>query len=155
MRLVSMGMFLVGKFFLGGMILASLGVSNLSQAEEAKNPKMQHVSFFNGEYHAHVMWDTDPVAKKEATARIEWKSGKNHQAINPKGEIEFVLWMPAMDHGSSPVKMEPILKEKGKTLVGVYKVSKINFSMKGDWEVRLTLKKDANQSDTQVIKMKI
>ncbi|CAN5708433.1 hypothetical protein BH10BDE1_BH10BDE1_03020 [soil metagenome] len=44
---------------------------------------------------------------------------------NPK----IVLWMPSMGHGSSPVTIERIS-------TGLYRATKVFFTMKGEWEIR-------------------
>ncbi len=46
-------------------------------------------------------------------------------------DMNVVLWMPAMGHGSSPVKTELFA-------VNHYKVTQAYFIMPGQWEVRLT-----------------
>ena len=48
---------------------------------------------------------------------------------DPASPLKIVLWMPSMGHGSSPVTIE-------KVSTGVYRATKVFFSMKADWEIR-------------------
>ena len=51
--------------------------------------------------------------------------------------FEVEPWMTSMDHGS-PNNIAPIDKGKG------YYEGKVNFTMTGDWDIRLTLKNGSN-----------
>lgn len=55
------------------------------------------------------------------------------QFVDLKNELEVLLWMPSMGHGSSPVTLE-------KVAPGQYRVSRVFFVMRGDWEIQFKLK---------------
>lgn len=46
------------------------------------------------------------------------------------GEVRVSLWMPSMNHGSTPITVEPVAD-------GVYRVRDVYFIMPGDWEIRV------------------
>ena len=50
-------------------------------------------------------------------------------AVDAAAPLKIVLWMPSMGHGSSPVTVERVS-------LGIYRASKVFFSMKADWEIR-------------------
>lgn len=49
--------------------------------------------------------------------------------------IEAFLWMPSMGHGSSPLKIDKVDS-------GIYRISRVYFSMPGDWEIHIKISAD-------------
>lgn len=49
--------------------------------------------------------------------------------------INVVLWMPSMGHGSVPTIVERVD-------VGTYKIKRVNFIMKGPWDLYFQIQKD-------------
>lgn len=64
------------------------------------------------------------------------------------GQIEVVLWMPSMGHGSSPVTVE-------KVDVGTYRASEVFFTMPGDWEIRVQRKSGGNILEQAVFQIRL
>jgi hypothetical protein len=64
-----------------------------------------------------------------------WRPGDdNTQALTePPGEVLVSLWMPGMGHGSEKPTLMP------KETPGQYVVDHVIFSMKGDWEIWVSL----------------
>ena len=60
------------------------------------------------------------------------------------GDLAISIFMPAMGHGSSPVKIT-------KLAVGEYEVSEINFFMGGTWEVKFQNKESGHVHDESVL----
>lgn len=58
--------------------------------------------------------------------------------------VSVLLWMPGMGHGSSPVTVEHLG-------VGTYRASKVFFSMRGDWDIRIQLKDGATVLDEAIL----
>lgn len=58
--------------------------------------------------------------------------------------IAVVLWMPGMGHGSSPVTVERIDS-------GLYRASKVFFTMKGQWEIRFQIKNGDTIKDQAIV----
>lgn len=143
------------KAFSRGTLAFVFGVVLFAPVSWAQNAQMSHLSFYNNSVHAHLIWEVGPQVRKESVLRIEWRGGTDHKPMNPPGAFDVELWMPSMDHGSSPVKIEPIPVEVGKFPAGTYRVSKMYFVMGGEWEVRVTLKKEGANADTQRILVKL
>jgi hypothetical protein len=51
----------------------------------------------------------------------------------PPAALAVILWMPSMGHGSSPVSLTPLS-------TGLYRVSNVWFSMRGDWLIQVQFK---------------
>jgi hypothetical protein len=83
-------------------------------------------------------WEQTPDSTKYNSMKLTL-SGAN---INAFDQLESLLWMPSMGHGSSPVRIEKID-------ANTYRIYDMYFVMAGDWEVRIFLKK-AGQSVDQV-----
>lgn len=103
--------------------------------------------------------DLTPVAKTHTLPRqhlyfsMEWSQGPrtpevsefilrfwpenttptDSSLVDPQGDLNVILWMPSMGHGSVPVKVERLS-------AGVYRVSNVYFIMPGDWEVQVYIK---------------
>ena len=60
------------------------------------------------------------------------------------GDVSVFLWMPSMGHGSSPVTVNRIDME-------TYRVFDVFFSMPGDWEIYIQVKKNNEVKDQAVI----
>lgn len=63
-------------------------------------------------------------------------------------ELEVVPWMPMHEHAGIGT---PIVKERGN---GQYQVDNINFTMLGDWEVYIKIKKGRSE-DTAVFNVSV
>ena len=63
-------------------------------------------------------------------------------------DLSVFLWMPAMGHGSAPVKLQKIND-------GEYKVSEVQFLMGGKWEVKFQLKDGGQVFDETVISVSL
>lgn len=87
-----------------------------------------------------ISWQTGPQLGASQFILRSWD--KNLGTMNgpyqdlPKQLFVF-LWMPAMGHGSAPVKLRKIG-------AGEYEISEVQFIMGGKWEVKFQLK-DGNQ----------
>lgn len=61
-----------------------------------------------------------------------------------KEDVTLFLWMPSMNHGSSPVTVKKID-------VGTYRVNDVFFTMPGDWDIHVQLKVNNEIKDQTVI----
>ncbi len=123
------------------------GVSPILNHVKAKTPKGQISEIERGVLCAHFFshenlcaraeWIQGPHVGSENQMRIRFwnpKSGTHEGPFaDPINDVIVQLWMPSMNHGSSPVK---VLRESA----GVYFATQIFFTMTGDWEVRFQLK---------------
>lgn len=128
--------FALALVFSTGFSLFSLA----AQAHEHQGPAADgHVAFTRNNVHAHLYWEKRPQVGIESILRIEMMDGNVHQPTNIDATVAVQLWMPSMGHGSSPVQIERIANGKGTFDTAVFRVSKMNFIMEGEWEVRVTL----------------
>ncbi|MBS1970544.1 MAG: FixH family protein [Bdellovibrionales bacterium] len=84
-----------------------------------------------------LIWDKKPSKEAKGSFYLEfYNPADRSQFIDLQNDLEVVLWMPSMGHGSAPVKVE-------KTNPGQYLVSDVYFVMPGDWEIQIKLKNGA------------
>jgi hypothetical protein len=108
-----------------------------------------HMSFKNNTVHVHATFQSPPEVSKEAFLILEIKDVSTHQTIEIGDDVEVVLWMPSMNHGSAPTQVERAVDAEGNIRHGVYFVRNIYFIMGGDWEVRVTLTDLMGQPETK------
>lgn len=141
------------KLILGLVLALTVHVGVFSTVAWAhaghSHSELIHLSFVQGQVHAHITWVEGPEVALESVLRVEWKRASDHADVEPQGDFEVVLWMPSMDHGSAPTKIEPVLDEDGNALVGVYEVSRVYFTMGGDWQVNVIVNYEDGTSETQ------
>lgn len=82
-------------------------------------------------------WEVSPTAEDFGQFLI-------NTAEEIDGDVSVFLWMPSMGHGSSPVTVNSIG-------VGVYRAFDVFFSMSGDWEIHIQVKKNNEVKDQAVI----
>lgn len=81
-----------------------------------------------------LIWEKKPTNDEMGTFVLEiYNPDDRGQFVDLQSNLEVVLWMPSMGHGSSPVTVE-------KVAPGQYRVSQVFFIMPGDWEIQFKLK---------------
>lgn len=110
-----------------------------------------HLVFSEGAVHAHLYWEQGPQVGKESILRIEFRKGADHTATEITENVEVVLWMPDMGHGSAPTSLQRVLGANGEAQPGVYRVSNVYFVMGGKWDVRLILRHADDSEEQQVL----
>lgn len=98
---------------------------------------------------AQIVWEQPATDEQEGTFVIHWKSLEDvslHAELSLP--VSVVLWMPAMGHGSSPVRIERFAH-------GHDRVSEVNFIMPGEWEIKIQLKDGSNVIEEVVQKISI
>lgn len=94
------------------------------------------VRFSKSGYSFAVKWMEGPALGTSRFIMRSWKTDTgsiNGPYTNFPNTLNVFLWMPAMGHGSAPVK----IKSLGD---GEYEVSEVQFIMGGKWEVKFQLK---------------
>ena len=59
-------------------------------------------------------------------------------------DVSVFLWMPSMNHGSSPVTIKQVD-------IGTYRVNDVFFTMPGEWEIHIQLKNNNEVKDQVAI----
>lgn len=130
-------------FFFAFALVFSTGFSFFTFAAQPQQhqgpPADGHLAWTRNNTHARLFWEKRPQVGIESVLRIEMMDGNIHQPTNIEADVAVQLWMPSMGHGSSPVQLDRIANAKGNFDTAVYRVSKMNFIMEGEWEVRVTL----------------
>jgi YtkA-like len=122
-------------------LVAALLIGSISSAHEGHDhpPLAGHLSFKQNTLHIHASFPAAPVVGQESLLVLEAKDAKTHQPTELNDNIEVVLWMPSMGHGSAPTQVERTLDASGNVVPGVFNVRNVYFIMGGEWEVRVTL----------------
>lgn len=116
--------------------------------EEQQQQWNCEVAFKNSEYCLTWGWLTPPTEKTEGELAFKvyrknlWDDSVVLEDLSD--EVELVLWMPSMGHGSTPTRIE-------RKDVGTYLALKVFFIMPGDWELRFVFKKDKKVIDEAVV----
>jgi hypothetical protein len=107
-------------------------------------------SFLKSNLCSSLTWTIQPDENNTGEFLLKFwnpkiSSGKGPYT-NPSPSVFVKLWMPAMGHGSSPVKVIPLTDANGQALPGQFKATGVSFIMSGKWEIHVQLK-----SGTQVL----
>lgn len=77
-----------------------------------------------------VIWEHYPTESTFGSLIVFARNlGTGHLVKDFTRDLQTTLWMPSMGHGSSPVKVVVIQP-------GLFRIEKVFFNMRGDWEVR-------------------
>lgn len=105
--------------------------------------------FKNNTLHMHASFPTEPTVGAKTEMLLEAKDPTTHQTIEFNENINVVLWMPSMGHGSAPTQVVPAVDANGILIPGTFLVKNVFFMMGGDWEIRVTLTDAEGNQETQ------
>jgi hypothetical protein len=108
-----------------------------------------HLIFKGGAMHIHADFEVVPAVGTDSVLRLTSMNGATHTPMAFTDDVEVVLWMPSMGHGSSPTQVERIADASGNIIEEALRVRNVYFIMGGDWEVRVTLKSADGTTETQ------
>ncbi len=109
-------------------LVAIMLLSLLSIAAQAET-----LSFPQSGLALELEWTSGPVLRTESTLRMQWRDPLTGAAKAPPA-FEVSIRMPSMNHGARPPVVQPT------EAVGTFHVSKIFFSMGGEWELRVRVR---------------
>ena len=66
-------------------------------------------------------------------------------------DLSVHLWMPSMGHGSEPTQVQREKDSAGKDLPGSYRVKNLYFTMAGDWDIQIEIKKNGKTLDKAIV----
>ncbi len=133
---------MIQKIILSVLILTA----SLAHSKEAVSCD---VDFKKEKICAQFTWIQKPTASAMPTAKdaaaFDLLLTKNGEPADLSADqsLSVSLFMPSMGHGSMPVEIK-----KDDTKKGVYHITRVLFSMKGDWEIRFKIKKNNKDVDT-------
>ncbi|HEY8269828.1 MAG TPA: serine protease spb1, partial [Pseudobdellovibrionaceae bacterium] len=100
--------------------------------------------FKNSQICIDLIWERKPTETEFGSFVLEFYNPDNRsQFIDPPGTLSVHIRMPSTDQGSYPVNIN-------KLSAGQYRVSKVFFTMHGDWEIQLKLLNGSNILDQAV-----
>lgn len=111
--------------------------------------------FSDGAVHAVLTWEAGPQVGRESILRLDFLDGATHGAVALEGTLGVQLFMPAMGHGSSPTTVSPVLSASGAPLDGAFRISRMYFTMRGAWEVRVIIQATNGARETQVVQINL
>lgn len=83
-----------------------------------------------------AIWEIYPTESTFGSLLVIARSPNSEKLISDfNTALKVTLWMPSMGHGSSPVKVTPLQP-------GLFRVEKVFFNMRGDWEIRFKTGED-------------
>lgn len=120
------------------------------RARDAVLTDSEILKFMKTDYSFIVSWEQGPQLGESRFLMKSWNQNgsRNGPYQNLPKDLHVFLWMPAMGHGSAPVKLQKIND-------GEYEVSDVQFIMGGKWEVKFQLKDGAQVFDETVITLSI
>ena len=138
-------------------LLTALFIGGTASAHGGHHPPVLagHLSFKQNTLHIHASFPTDPVVNQESLLVLEAKDAATHKETELTDNVDVVLWMPSMGHGSAPTQVERAVDANGNLLTGVFNVRNVFFIMGGDWEVRVTLTDANGTQETKSFKVTI
>ncbi|MNT79411.1 hypothetical protein D3C72_2187420 [compost metagenome] len=95
------------------------------------------------------MWKWDKVPTDSEVGSFIFKIYQHNPTDNSAvfvdvtDQVDVVLWMPDMNHGSSPV-------EVARVDVGTYRADEVFFIMPGKWEIKFQIKTSGIISDEAI-----
>lgn len=123
----------------------------ISHAHEGHEPTpgTQRLVFKQGSLHIYARFEALPIVGQESILQLDVMDSKNHRLTEISDDIDVVLWMPSMGHGSAPTQVERMLDSEGNLAAGRYRVRNVHFIMGGEWEVRIELTSPQGGRETQ------
>lgn len=94
---------------------------------------------------ANLEFSTAPSVNKNAPFLVSFQNDDNTKTILPKYNIEVLLWMPSMGHGSKPTAVTRFENS------GVLYVSNVYFIMKGEWEIQIKMRETAEDGTETLV----
>ena len=93
---------------------------------------------------ASLTWDAAITDDGENSFVLRFWATGTERFQDVDGSVSVQLWMPDMNHGSSPVTVSA----KGN---GIYQASRVYFVMPGDWDIRVQIKRNKQVVEQAVL----
>lgn len=88
-------------------------------------------------------WEVSPTESETGTFVARFTNSTSGALLDPALPLKVILWMPSMGHGSSPVEVTRLSQ-------GLYRVSRVFFSMPGTWQIRFQLMQGSTMVEEQI-----
>jgi hypothetical protein len=120
---------------------------NLAPNNEAEQQADCSLKF--NQSHYCIAWKWEKTPDENNTGSLLFKVYRKNLGdgsavlLDIQDSVNVVLWMPDMNHGSSPV-------EVARLDVGTYRASEVYFVMPGTWEIKFQIKDSKGLIDEAV-----
>jgi hypothetical protein len=96
-------------------------------------------SFSNMPLCYDIIWEKYPNEEEAGSFKLSFYSpDKASQFFFPTElSLDIILWMPSMGHGSTPVEIHPAEN-------GIFFIRDVYFTMPGEWDIEIYLKKGSS-----------
>lgn len=139
-----------GKYLILGLVTGLMACAHLKYGEDAPADPVTEdmascdLNFKQSKLCASFSWEKKPTETENGSFVLEFHGDQDpSQFVDLITPLAVVLWMPSMGHGSSPVAIEHLG-------MGQYRVSKVLFPMRGEWDIRIQLKNGTDILDQVV-----
>ena len=140
-------------------LLLALGIAVISGIASPSAQASCPLSFPKTGLCASATWDAQPSAARPNAFTLRfWSASQGTDAgpyLSPSQELFVRLWMPSMGHGSRPVTLTPARDASGAALPGIFRVEKVVFTMRGDWDVQVQLKNGSQVLEQSVLELEL
>lgn len=114
------------------------------------------LNFFDGAITAKTTWLSQPSTSKNASLKVELFDSSNHPYDIDPSLVSVGLFMPAMpDMGVEQQNIVSMNDASGNPIPGVIVAADVSFSMRGTWEIQVTLPDPKNQNLSEMKKMNL
>lgn len=98
---------------------------------------------------AELIWEKQPTDSETGSFTLQFQDTAHQPTSLEAGlSLAVYLWMPSMNHGSSPMQIQQIG-------LGQYRVNRVYFIMPGEWDLHIQLKINEQVQDEYVQKFTI
>lgn len=104
---------------------------------------------FNQSGHC-LNWQWDEMPTQSQPGSLTFKVVRPNEMdqtpipVDISSEVDVILWMPSMGHGSSPTTIQKID-------IGSYLATNVFFVMPGEWEIKFQIKENKKVIDEAVV----
>lgn len=137
-------------------IILGISITSFAHVDHTSpNPLKAHLVYKNNTIHIHAELMQMPTPGQEAYMKLAVRNAKDHSLMNIPDQIDVVLWMPNMNHGSAPTQLSRATDTQGFVMDDQYLVSNMHFVMGGVWEIRITLTDGNGLKETRAFKLEL
>ena len=162
-RLIAISTLLSATFFLVGCLQSPLlhhaDAASKARASAPRELSQCTLTFSQVGLCASLDWVKMPAEdeKGEFTLRF-WNQNQgteNGPYVDPAQTVFVKLFMPAMGHGSSPVRTSQLKDNSGSSIPGIFDVSEVYFVMPGAWQIIVQLRNGQQTVDQAILNVEI
>jgi hypothetical protein len=145
------------KFYQVGVLFVTTFLFTFPSFAKSPGLKGCDLEFKKTKYCGKIEWIIPPKSvemvtekdKSEFILNIIPEKASSKQ-FNSNYNVSVKLFMPSMGHGSHPTQVIQEVDQAGNKIQDRYRVKNVYFTMPGDWEIRVDLKRDGKIIDSAI-----